>query len=91
MKKDVEAFLARVANEPELEARLKAAKSLEEVAAVVRAEGFDAADLADVTAALGDQELEAISGGKRLSNEELARQLAELTRVRGQAAGNSVG
>ncbi len=68
---NVQAFFAKVANTPELNEKLKAAATLEEIVTLAKTEGFsiEPDELTAITSQLSDEALEGVSGGR---NESMA-------------------
>lgn len=66
---NVQAFFAKAANTPELNEKLKAAATLEEIVTLAKTEGFsiEPDELTAITSQLSDEALEGVSGGGRES------------------------
>lgn len=71
----IKSFFTKVAAQPELEAKLQAATSLEEVVALARAEGvtLDEAEVARAAAEISDAELAEVAAGSQYSATELLK------------------
>lgn len=65
MNQDIESFFKKAGTDAELSAKVKGTTDVEGLVALAKEEGFsfEAAELAELTSSLSDEQLEAVSGG----------------------------